>query len=211
MLEIKTNEAESAAKIIVVGVGGAGNNAVNRMIDENIGGVEFIGVNTDSQALKYCKAPTALQIGEKLSSRITSVDQCGRLLSGSAEDGGIVLVGVTDQVSTGQKAPHAMAEEDIRNVVIFLTNTVAECLHIFNDIVPAVRIGKNAALLLFGGGLSMAEVVVSNGNIGVLREKAHEVLITVDVFRYPMGNLHYGLGLPIRPADPGVDLVAAGG
>lgn len=36
MLEIMTNEADSAAKIIVVGVGGAGNNAVNRMIDENI-------------------------------------------------------------------------------------------------------------------------------------------------------------------------------
>ena len=40
MLEIKTTEAESSAKIIVIGVGGAGNNAVNRMIDENIGGVE---------------------------------------------------------------------------------------------------------------------------------------------------------------------------
>ena len=66
MLEIKTNEADSAAKIIVVGVGGAGNNAVNRMIDENIGGVEFIGINTDKQALKLCKAPTALQVGEKL-------------------------------------------------------------------------------------------------------------------------------------------------
>ena len=65
MLEITTNEAE-AAKIIVVGVGGAGNNAVNRMIDENIGGVEFIGINTDKQALKLCKAPTALQVGEKL-------------------------------------------------------------------------------------------------------------------------------------------------
>ena len=51
MLEIMTNEADSAAKIIVVGVGGAGNNAVNRMIDENISGVEFIGINTDSQAL----------------------------------------------------------------------------------------------------------------------------------------------------------------
>ena len=63
MLEIKTNEAESAAKIIVVGVGGAGNNAVNRMIDESIGGVEFIGINTDKQALKLCKAPTALQVG----------------------------------------------------------------------------------------------------------------------------------------------------
>ena len=47
-------------------VGGAGNNAVNRMIDENIGGVEFIGINTDKQALKLCKAPTLIQIGEKL-------------------------------------------------------------------------------------------------------------------------------------------------
>lgn len=66
LLEIKTNDAESAAKIIVVGVGGAGNNAVNRMIDEQIEGVEFIGVNTDRQALQLCKAPKLLQIGEKL-------------------------------------------------------------------------------------------------------------------------------------------------
>ena len=51
MLEIKTSDAESSAKIIVVGVGGAGNNAVNGMIDENITGVEFVGINTDKQAL----------------------------------------------------------------------------------------------------------------------------------------------------------------
>ena len=62
MLEIKINESENAARIIVVGVGGAGNNAVNRMIDENIAGVEFIGINTDKQALQFCKAPTAMQI-----------------------------------------------------------------------------------------------------------------------------------------------------
>ncbi len=66
MLEIRTTEADGNAKIIVIGVGGAGNNAVNRMIDENIGGVEFIGVNTDKQALQLCKAPTLIQIGEKL-------------------------------------------------------------------------------------------------------------------------------------------------
>ena len=66
MLEIKNNEAEAAAKIIVVGVGGAGNNAVNRMVDEHIDGVDFIGVNTDKQALQLCKAPKLLQIGEKL-------------------------------------------------------------------------------------------------------------------------------------------------
>lgn len=66
MLEIMTNEAESAAKILVIGVGGAGNNAVNRMVEESIGGVEFVGINTDKQALSLCKAPTVLQIGEKL-------------------------------------------------------------------------------------------------------------------------------------------------
>lgn len=66
MLEIMSNEAESSAKIIVIGVGGAGNNAVNRMVEETIGGVEFVGVNTDKQALTLCKAPTVLQIGEKI-------------------------------------------------------------------------------------------------------------------------------------------------
>ena len=66
MLEIKINESEGSAKIVVVGVGGAGNNAVNRMVDEDIVGVEFVGVNTDKQALQFCKAPTAIQIGEKL-------------------------------------------------------------------------------------------------------------------------------------------------
>ena len=66
MLEIKNNEVEAAARILVVGVGGAGNNAVNRMVEENIAGVEFLGVNTDSQALKMCNSHRLLQIGEKL-------------------------------------------------------------------------------------------------------------------------------------------------
>ncbi len=60
------NDTDSAAKIIVVGVGGAGNNAVNRMVDEKIEGVEFVGVNCDKQALDLCKAPKILQIGEKV-------------------------------------------------------------------------------------------------------------------------------------------------
>ena len=66
MLEIKTDANETACKIIVVGVCGAGNNAVNRMVEEEITGVEFIGVNTDVQALQRCKAPKLLQIGSKL-------------------------------------------------------------------------------------------------------------------------------------------------
>lgn len=66
MLEIKNSEMNSTAKILVIGVGGAGNNAVNRMIDEGIVGVEFICVNTDKQHLKTCKATNCIQIGEKL-------------------------------------------------------------------------------------------------------------------------------------------------
>lgn len=66
MLEIRKNEADIAARILVVGVGGAGNNAVNRMIEEEIQGVEFVCVNTDQQHLRNCKAQNCIQIGEKL-------------------------------------------------------------------------------------------------------------------------------------------------
>ena len=54
------------ARMKVVGVGGAGGNAVNRMIDEDLEGVEFISMNTDGQALKLSKSQITLQIGKKL-------------------------------------------------------------------------------------------------------------------------------------------------
>lgn len=57
---------DGMAKIKVIGVGGAGNNAVNRMIDVGVTGVEFIAINTDKQALMLSKAPTKIQIGEKI-------------------------------------------------------------------------------------------------------------------------------------------------
>ena len=66
MIEIESKEEKTPAKILVIGVGGAGNNAVNRMIDENVEGVELIAVNTDKQALALNKATTKVQIGEKL-------------------------------------------------------------------------------------------------------------------------------------------------
>ena len=59
-------EVEGFAKIKVVGVGGGGNNAVNRMIECGLRGIEFIAVNTDRQALYTSKAENKLQIGEKL-------------------------------------------------------------------------------------------------------------------------------------------------
>jgi cell division protein FtsZ len=60
------NQIESFAKIKVVGVGGGGCNAVDRMIDEGLQGVDFIAINTDAQALMLSKATTRVRVGEKL-------------------------------------------------------------------------------------------------------------------------------------------------
>jgi cell division protein FtsZ len=59
-------KSEAFARIKVIGVGGGGQNAVNRMINENMQGIEFVAVNTDAQALLLSNAPTRVRIGEKL-------------------------------------------------------------------------------------------------------------------------------------------------
>ena len=66
MFELDDNTLDQFAKIKVIGVGGGGNNAVNRMISLGLEGVEFIAINTDAQALLTAMAPKRMQIGEKL-------------------------------------------------------------------------------------------------------------------------------------------------
>ena len=70
MMDIDDNSnltmMDGTATIKVIGVGGAGNNAVNRMLDQGIKSVDFIAVNTDRQALQQSKANTKIQIGEKI-------------------------------------------------------------------------------------------------------------------------------------------------
>ena len=68
MLEFDTN-VDQLAVIKVIGVGGGGNNAVNRMIEHGVEGVEFIAVNTDAQALNLSSAEVKLQIGTKVNTR----------------------------------------------------------------------------------------------------------------------------------------------
>ena len=65
MLEYPEME-ENVAKLVVIGVGGAGGNAVDAMIASRTRGVEFVAANTDSQALKRCKAPRKVQMGPGL-------------------------------------------------------------------------------------------------------------------------------------------------
>ena len=120
MLEIKTNESEAAARIIVVGVGGGGNNAVNRMIDEQIAGVEFIAVNTDKQALQLCKAPTLMQIGEKLTKGLgagaqpemgeKAAEESAEEIQAALKGADMVFVTAGMGGGTGTGAAHVVAE-----------------------------------------------------------------------------------------------------
>ena len=72
MLDEEKNDVEDldnfepVARIVVIGVGGAGNNAVNRMIDDNIQNVEFYVCNTDKQALASSKAQNRIVLGESI-------------------------------------------------------------------------------------------------------------------------------------------------
>ena len=72
---IQENVYDPVARIVVLGIGGAGNNAINRMIDDGVKGVEFVGVNTDIQDLRHCRAAKRVTIGEK----ITGGRGCGAL------------------------------------------------------------------------------------------------------------------------------------
>jgi cell division protein FtsZ len=66
MFNQRDRDVEGFAQIKVIGVGGGGSNAVNRMIQADIRGVEFIAVNTDAQALLLAQAPHKIRIGDKL-------------------------------------------------------------------------------------------------------------------------------------------------
>ena len=75
------------AKIKVIGVGGGGNNAVNRMIEEDVKGVEFIVANTDTQALNASRAETKIQLGPKLTKGLGagSIPDIGRKAAEESE------------------------------------------------------------------------------------------------------------------------------
>ena len=64
--EAQDVQPTDGARIKVIGVGGGGNNAVDRMIEANVSNAEFIAINTDLQQLKTVKAPVAMQIGSRL-------------------------------------------------------------------------------------------------------------------------------------------------
>ena len=78
MLEIKRDNRTDGPKILVIGVGGGGNNALDRMIDSHLSGAEYVAVNTDVQILHACKAESKIQIGKKLTKGYKGQYHCRR-------------------------------------------------------------------------------------------------------------------------------------
>ena len=123
-------EMDQLAKIKVIGVGGAGNNAVNRMIESGVKGVEFIVANTDLQVLNNSKAPIKLQIGEKLTdglgagakpevgreAALESKDAIKDLLTGS--DMVFITAGMGGGTGTGAAPVIAEIAQDLGALVV---------------------------------------------------------------------------------------------
>jgi len=74
-------KSESFARIMVIGIGGGGSNAVNRMIEEGMAGIEFAAINTDAQALLLSNAPKRVRIGDKLTQGSAGAPAPARLRS----------------------------------------------------------------------------------------------------------------------------------
>ena len=123
------------ARMKVVGVGGAGGNAVNRMIDEDLEGVEFISLNTDSQALKGSRAMVSMQIGKKLTRGLGAGarPEIGRqAVAESAEEvrkalEGSDLVFITAGMGGGTGTGAAPMVADIAKEVGALTIAIVTC------------------------------------------------------------------------------------
>lgn len=120
-LRFAFDEANTAtARMKVVGVGGAGGNAVNRMIDANLNGVDFVSVNTDLQALEQCKASSRLQIGRALTKGLgaganpevgrKAVEEDREMLYESLEDADMIFVTAGMGGGTGTGAAPIVAE-----------------------------------------------------------------------------------------------------
>ncbi len=123
-LQFESNETD-AAKIKVIGVGGGGCNAVNRMIEEGMKGVSFMAVNTDKQVLLSSKAETKMQIGEKLTKGLgaganpevgqraaeENIDDITKFMAGS--DMVFITAGMGGGTGTGAAPVIAKAAKDL--------------------------------------------------------------------------------------------------
>ncbi len=173
--EQELDNYEAVARIVVIGVGGAGNNAVNRMIDDNISSVEFFVANTDRQALSRSKATNRLVLGEEITNGLgaggepdvgraaaeASVDQIREIVKGAnlvfiaAGMGGGTGTGAAPIIAQIAKDEGALTVAIVTRPFTFegkkrIANSV-EGLNALKEAVDAIIIVSNDKLLMVSG------------------------------------------------------------
>ena len=205
------SSTDNAAIIKVVGVGGGGCNAINRMVDENLQGVTFIAVNTDKQALAKCKAEVKIQIGEKLTGGRgaganpeigqRAAEETLEEISGYLQDADMVFVtaGMGGGTGTGAAPIIAKAAMDcgaLTKGIQYLTNFVDSLVIIPNDrLIDSSE--KNTTML---EAFSMADDVLRQGVQGISDLISEYGIVNVDfadvkTIMEGRGVAHMGVGI----------------
>ena len=197
---------ESVARIVVIGVGGAGNNAVNRMIDENISSVEFYVANTDRQALATSKATNRIVLGEQITNGLgaggepsigkkaaeSSIDEINRIVQGAnlvfiaAGMGGGTGTGAAPVIARAAKDSGALTVAIVTRPFTFegkkrIANSV-EGLNELKDAVDAIIIVSNDKLLMVNGTQPIGEAFAESDRVLAQSVKTVTDLILMPAF-----------------------------
>ena len=197
---------ESVARIVVIGVGGAGNNAVNRMIDENISCVEFYVANTDRQALSTSKASNRIVLGEEITGGLgaggepsvgkkaaeASIDQINEVVRGAnlvfvaAGMGGGTGTGAAPVIARAAKDAGALTVAIVTRPFTFegkkrIANSV-EGLNELKDAVDAIIIVSNDKLLMVNGTQPIGEAFAESDRVLAQSVKTVTDLILMPAF-----------------------------
>ena len=197
MYEQDLDNYEAFARIVVIGVGGAGNNAVNRMIDDNISSVEFFVANTDQQALSRSKAKNRIVLGEESTGGLgaggdpevgrraaeESIDKIREIVAGAnlvfiaAGMGGGTGTGAAPVIAQCAKEAGALTVAIVTRPFTFegkkrIANSV-EGLNNLKDSVDAIIIVSNDKLLMVNGTSPISEAFAQSD--GVLAQSVKTV------------------------------------
>ena len=197
---------ESVARIVVIGVGGAGNNAVNRMIDENISSVEFYVANTDRQALNTSKASNRLVLGDQITGGLgaggepsigkkaaeASIDEINQIVRGAnlvfiaAGMGGGTGTGAAPVIARAAKEAGALTVAIVTRPFTFegkkrIANSV-EGLNELKDAVDAIIIVSNDKLLMVNGTQPIGEAFAESDRVLAQSVKTVTDLILMPAF-----------------------------
>ena len=197
---------EAVARIVVIGVGGAGNNAVNRMIDDNISSVEFYVANTDRQALATSKATNRIVLGEDITGGLgaggepsvgkkaaeASIDEINRIVSGAnlvfiaAGMGGGTGTGAAPVIARAAKDSGALTVAIVTRPFTFegkkrIANSV-EGLNELKDAVDAIIIVSNDKLLMVNGTQPIGEAFAESDRVLAQSVKTVTDLILMPAF-----------------------------